>query len=212
MARSYWPSSAVDVAPVVEGQRGFRVQADGLIVVLDGAVALGHGGVGDAAAVEGVGHLRVQPDGLLVVLERAVGVGLFAPGLATVVVGLGEVRFQTQRLVVVLDGAVELAKCCVGDPTIDEDAAAMGSEPQRLVVILDGALGLALVDVGVAATAQAIAPGVSRLASMTAVQPAIHWSLVKALSLFRHHAHCCFRSCAPAGLASDKIASTTQSL
>jgi len=65
-----------------------RVEPDGLVVVLNGAVELALGSVGEAPAVEGSGVIRVEPDGLVEVLNGAVGLALGSVGEAPVVEGL----------------------------------------------------------------------------------------------------------------------------
>ena len=51
---------AVGDAAIVEGDGVARVELDGLVVVLDGAVVLAFGAVGDAAIAEGDGEVVLR--------------------------------------------------------------------------------------------------------------------------------------------------------
>ena len=59
-------------AAIVEGKRMARIEFDGLVVVLDGAVELTFPPVGVAAIVEVIRIVRIELNRLLVVLDGAV--------------------------------------------------------------------------------------------------------------------------------------------
>jgi len=72
-----------------------RVEPDGLVEVLNGAVGLALFKVVEAPDDEGRGEIRVElePDGLVEVLNGAIVLALAIVGIAPVEKGLGEIRF-----------------------------------------------------------------------------------------------------------------------
>ena len=111
---------AVCGAAIEEGDGEFRVELDGLVVVLDGAVVLAFGAVGEAAIDEDDRTFRVERDGLIVVLDGAIVLAFIAVGSAAIVEDVGVAGVELDGLVEVLDGAVVLAFIAVGGAAIVE--------------------------------------------------------------------------------------------
>ena len=81
-------------APVVEGFGVIWPEADGFMVVCEGAIQIAFGLACDAPIVEGDGKVGLEADGLGVVRERAVRVPFFVARNAPVVEGFGLVRLE----------------------------------------------------------------------------------------------------------------------
>ena len=64
------------IAAIVIGNHIFRIEADRLVVILDGAVVIALAGVGAAAIVIGRRICRIESDRLVVLLDGAVVIAL----------------------------------------------------------------------------------------------------------------------------------------
>src|ERR1039457_2062397 len=72
---------------IVEGTGVVRIELDGLVVVVDGAVVLAFVEVGVAAIGEGQGVVRIELDGLVEILDGAVVLAFVGVGAAAIVEG-----------------------------------------------------------------------------------------------------------------------------
>jgi len=140
----------VGYALVVAGIGMLRVEADGLVVVLDAPLELPQVAVGVAPVVVGIGMLRVEVNSLVVVLDSPLELPQNAVGIAPVVVGPGMLRVEADGLVVVVDGPLELPQVVVGATPVVVGIGVLRVEADGLVVVLDGPLELPQVAVGVA--------------------------------------------------------------
>ena len=82
----------VDAPAIVEGPRRGRIEADGLLVVLDRALVVALVLMGAAAIVEDERGIGVELDGLIVVRNGANVVPLVLVGIAAIVQGDGQAR------------------------------------------------------------------------------------------------------------------------
>src|SRR5260370_785527 len=112
-------------APVLVGPNIFRIEADGLAEIRQGAIVLALDLVPIAPVVVGESVLGIEPDRLVVIGDRAIEVALGFVGDGPVVVGVGVFGIKADRLVVIGDRAVEIPFGFVGYGTVDVGADAI---------------------------------------------------------------------------------------
>ena len=78
IARSALPLRGFGQAAIVVGESEFRIEPDGLVEILNGAVVVALLVIGKAAVVVGDRELGIELDGLVEILNGAVEVALVA--------------------------------------------------------------------------------------------------------------------------------------
>ena len=121
---------AIGVAPVAVIDGVIGGEADGLVIIDDGALEL--------RGRKSVGELRVKAEGRVVVGDGAVPVALVGVGITPVEVGPGVFRVEADGRVVVGDGAVQVALVGVGITRVEVGPGVFRIESDGLVVVGEG--------------------------------------------------------------------------
>src|SRR5882724_1323667 len=104
----------------IEAQGKLRIELDGLVTVVDGAVRLTLVEEGLCTVDEGQGHLGIELYGFIVVMHGTIHLALADVSQAPIVHGRGgKWRIELQDLIEILDGPIEVGLVEIGNPAIE---------------------------------------------------------------------------------------------